>query len=164
MRVCCSCVVWDSDPQLSEYSSLRNSIESSVKLFGRLKKEFEETRVLVLFLNDIQIDPEAESVSFYTPKDSGSVLIKKAEGLCGYVLLTWSVVNSLSELVHTESFQCLSPSRSQSKRVSKEFVCSEDVFEAYSKRRKECWYVFSLCCIHCEFVCLKTISEVKDAL
>ena len=42
----------------------------------------------MLFLNDIQIDPEAEWVSFYTPKDSGSVLIKKAEGLCGYVLLT----------------------------------------------------------------------------
>ena len=116
MRVCECCVVWTSDPQLNEYSSL----------------------------TDIQIDTENEWVSFYTPEDSANVLIKKAEGLCDIVLLSWSLVNSLSEIVHTDSFQSLSPS--QSKRVSRELVCSETVFEAYSKRRKECWYVFvSLC-------------------
>ncbi|KAK8809257.1 hypothetical protein WA171_000841 [Blastocystis sp. BT1] len=114
------------DPQLNEYSSLRKSIESSVRLFGELKKELEETRVVVVFLTDIQIDTENEWVSFYTPEDSANVLIKKAEGL----------LNSLSEIVHTDSFQSLSPS--QSKRVSRELVCSEAVFEAYSKRRKEC--------------------------
>ena len=144
MRVCECCVVWTSDPQLNEYSSLRKSIESSVRLFGELKKELEETRVVVVFLTDIQIDTENEWVSFYTPEDSANVLIKKAEGLCDIVLLSWSLVNSLSEIVHTDSFQSLSPS--QSKRVSRELVCSEAVFEAYSKRRKECWYVFvSLC-------------------
>ena len=83
------CIGWDSDPQLSEYSSLRKSIESSVKLFGELKKELEETRVVVVCLSESQIDGEDEWISFYSPEESANVLTKRAEELCGFDSLSW---------------------------------------------------------------------------
>ena len=53
-------------------------------MFGELKKELEETRVVVVCLSESQIDGEDEWISFYSPEESANVLTKRAEELCGF--------------------------------------------------------------------------------